>query len=51
MSKIISMLCDEKSPGTNGLNLEVIKRRYRRLDEVLYTIIKDAWKNLEFPAD
>ena len=47
----ISMPRNRKSPDTDGLHPEVIKRGNKRLVEILYTIIKDAWENLEVPAD
>ena len=50
VSKIISVLHDEKFSGAYRLHPEVIKRGGRRLVEVLYIIIKDAWENLEVPA-
>ena len=40
-----------RSPGTDELHLEVINRGNRQLVEVLYTIIKDAWENLEVPVN
>ena len=45
------MLCDGKSPGVDGLLPEVIKRGGKKLVEVLYTIMKDAWENIEISAD
>ena len=44
------MLCDGKSPCVDRLHPEVIMRGGRFV-KVLYTIIKDSWKNLEVPAD
>ena len=51
VSKVISMHCDGKSPGIDRLHPEVVKKGDRRLVEVLCTIIKDAWENLEVSAD
>ena len=51
VSKVISMTCDGKFPGTDRLHPEVIKRGGWRSVEVLSTIIKDVWENLEVTAD
>ena len=48
MNKVISML--GKPPGAGKLHPEVIKRGSRKLVEVLNTVIKDAWENLEVLA-
>ena len=40
VSKVISMFCDGKSPGADGLHQDVIKEGSRRLVEILYTIFK-----------
>ena len=45
--KVISLLRDRKSPSADELHPKVIKKRGRRFVEVLYTIIKEAWENLE----
>ena len=45
------MFCNVKLLGTDRLYPKVIKRRGRRLVKVLYTIIRDAWENLEVPGD
>ena len=47
VSKIISMLIDEKNPCVDGLQPSVTKSRGSWLIEVHYTIIKYAWENLE----
>ena len=51
VSKVISMLCNGKSLGADGLHPEFIKRGGRKLVKVLHTIIRYAWKNLEVSAD
>ena len=50
-NKFIAMLREGKSSGADGLHPEVVKRGDRRLFELLYTIIKDVWKNLEVLVD
>ena len=42
VSKIISMLCNGKSPSAYGLYPEVIKNESKRLVQILNTIIRDA---------
>ena len=51
VSKVISMLCDGKSPSADGQHPEVIKRGGRKLVEVIYITIKDASENIEVTAD
>ena len=45
------MLDDRKFPGADELHPEVIKRGDKRLVEVHYAIIRDAFENLEVLAD
>ena len=51
MSKVNSIFHGRKSLGADRLHPKVIKRDGRKLVKVLYTTIKDAWENLEAPAD
>ena len=47
----ISTLRNGKSPGEDELQPDVIKRRGRKLVDLLYTIIKDPCEKLEVTAD
>ena len=51
VNKVISILRDGKSTGADRLPPEIIKRGDKRLNEVLYIIIKDEWENFEVLAN
>ena len=47
----IDMLCEGKSHGPDGIHPEIVKRGGRKLVEVLYDIIKEAWNECDVPQD
>ena len=51
VGKVISIVCDGKSPGANGLNPEVMKSGSRRLVELLFIFVRGAWENVEVSVD
>ena len=48
---VISKLCDRKFPDTDGLQSEIIKRGGRLLVKGFYTIVRQAWQNLDVYTD
>ena len=51
MSKAIDMISDGKSPGSDGIHPEVIKRGSPGLICALHKIIKKAWNTATVPQD
>ena len=51
ISKAIDMVSDGKSPGSDGIHPEVIKRGGPKLLCALHEIIQEAWNTVTVPQD
>ena len=51
ISKAIDMISDGKSPGSDGIHPEVIKRGGQKLLCALHEIIQEAWNTATVPQD